>query len=63
MKDNMSIDEDTRPFKRQRIGESHQKDSWEVVYNGLLKATTTLLAYETREVVLDMSETALQVAN
>jgi hypothetical protein len=55
----MFLDEDVRPVKRQRIGEPRLEDSWEVIYNGLLKETTSLLAYETRDVVLDLSETAL----
>jgi hypothetical protein len=57
--DQVSNNEGKPPFKRQRIGESAQKDSWEVVYNDLLKSTISLLAYETRDVVLDLSETVL----
>jgi len=55
----VSVNEGTRPSKRQRIGEPLPKDSWEVVYHGLLKETTSLLAYESRIVALDLSETAL----
>lgn len=52
-------DGDIRPSKRQRIGDNHEKDSWEVAYSGLLKSVTSQLAYEARDVVLDLSDTAL----
>lgn len=55
----MTNNGDDRPSKRQRIGGTHEQGSWELAYGGLLKSVTSQLAYEARDVVLDLSETAL----
>ncbi|TLD37485.1 ABC1 family protein [Venturia nashicola] len=57
-KDQANANGDNRPSKRQRIGENATKDSWEVAYSGILKSVTSQLAYEARDFVLDLSETA-----
>jgi hypothetical protein len=52
-------DEEGRPSKRQRIGESHQRDPWELVYEDQVKTVTSLLADRSRTNVPGLSETAL----